>query len=331
MTAPALDQNSITTGPFATISSLAFSLSATQANEVIVVFVAFSVNTAGGITLPQVTAITGGGLTFQRLVGPSQITGLPTESGGTGNAGAELWWANAPTAFGATTFTATFSQSFFNDDTTAVGILAAGISGCSTPSAPWDTTPGLPAIFAGAAPATLTFNTVQRSDIVFTTGAPAPGSVVWFANALVGTNGDELLLMAVLDSETGTAPPYGPSSPNSLTFGTVATSWSGNMPGVFQDLVYGPPPAPPAPPTASTTLAELFFTSTGSFVDLSVAANRRKFISDLGGAPSLGADGSVPLNASPPVFLSAASGNPDQFAANNGRGGAFVLSASGAL
>jgi len=75
----------------------------------------------------------------------------------------------------------------------------------------------------------------------------------------------------------------------------------------------------------SVTMADLFFTPTPAFVDLSVASNRRKFITDTGGAQSLGPDGSVPLGVTPPVFLSS-NGTPSTFAANNGRGGAFALS-----
>jgi lysophospholipase L1-like esterase len=67
-------------------------------------------------------------------------------------------------------------------------------------------------------------------------------------------------------------------------------------------------------------VAELWFDD--SYLDFSVEANRRKFISD-GGAPvSLGADGSVPTGAAPAAYTK-------NFAANLGAGGDFTV--AGAL
>jgi hypothetical protein len=84
--------------------------------------------------------------------------------------------------------------------------------------------------------------------------------------------------------------------------------------------IIGGAPEPPAAP-----LAELLFAHTASFIDISVAANRRSFIAAQGGAPSLGADGSIPLSVTPPVFLSR-NGTASTFATNDGGGGAFTLS-----
>lgn len=74
--------------------------------------------------------------------------------------------------------------------------------------------------------------------------------------------------------------------------------------------------------------ADFYFTSTGSFVDLSQEANRRKFISASGGALYLGADGTGAFGVQPVVFLTVTGGGAantaDTFAQNNGNGGAFA-------
>jgi hypothetical protein len=67
-------------------------------------------------------------------------------------------------------------------------------------------------------------------------------------------------------------------------------------------------------------LAEVFF-APGQFLDLSVQANREKFI--LGGRPvSLGADGSTPLGVVPLLYLK----NPAaSCGVNSGSGGDFTI------
>ena len=77
--------------------------------------------------------------------------------------------------------------------------------------------------------------------------------------------------------------------------------------------------------TSSTVdVADLFFSPTDSFVDLTDPLNRRRFFSASGGAVFLGAHGALPFGTEPPVFLSS-DGNAVTFAANNGDGGAFVV------
>jgi probable HAF family extracellular repeat protein len=75
--------------------------------------------------------------------------------------------------------------------------------------------------------------------------------------------------------------------------------------------------------------ADFFFTPTSGFVDLTQIANRRKFFSASGGAPSLGSDGSAALGTIPAVFLHVSGGGlsttADTFAQNNGSGGAFAI------
>ena len=58
-----------------------------------------------------------------------------------------------------------------------------------------------------------------------------------------------------------------------------------------------------------------------SYVDLSVEANRRKFISGGGKPVGLGADGSGPTGAQPLIFFS---GDATQWGTNKGRGGTFT-------
>ena len=88
----------------------------------------------------------------------------------------------------------------------------------------------------------------------------------------------------------------------------------------FNTYIIGSTMAPPP-----VTIADLFFTPTAEFVDLTVLANRRAFISAAGGAQLLRADGSAPFGVTPPVFLTS-NGTPATFADNNGRGGAFSIS-----
>lgn len=68
-------------------------------------------------------------------------------------------------------------------------------------------------------------------------------------------------------------------------------------------------------------LSELFFHTT--YIDISTAANRRKFISPSGKPVFLGADGSIPLGAQP--LLYAPNGNPST---NRGSGGNFAITGS---
>ena len=72
------------------------------------------------------------------------------------------------------------------------------------------------------------------------------------------------------------------------------------------------------PTTGEAYLGDFYFGSPASFFDLSVEANRRKFI-DAGGAPvSLGTDGSVPTGTAPAIFLHTTTiGTLGDFQANN--------------
>jgi hypothetical protein len=70
----------------------------------------------------------------------------------------------------------------------------------------------------------------------------------------------------------------------------------------------------------SADIADLYINFADSF-DLSVVANRRKFISAAGKPVFLGADGSLPTGAAPAVFLS---GPTADWHTNKGAGGGFT-------
>lgn len=59
----------------------------------------------------------------------------------------------------------------------------------------------------------------------------------------------------------------------------------------------------------------------GQFIDLSVTANRRKFIGPNGGAVDLGSDGSTPTGTAPLMFFSGATAT---WHTNDGTGGGFT-------
>jgi hypothetical protein len=65
-------------------------------------------------------------------------------------------------------------------------------------------------------------------------------------------------------------------------------------------------------------MADFYFDQT--FIDLSVTANRRKFISASGQPVSLGANGELPTGAAPKIFLS---GNRTAFQTNRGSGPSY--------
>jgi hypothetical protein len=71
-------------------------------------------------------------------------------------------------------------------------------------------------------------------------------------------------------------------------------------------------------------IADVWSANTPAFVDLSVAANRRKFIHADLSPVDLGATGMGPTGTQPPVFLTVpAGGVPSDFRTNYGTGGAF--------
>jgi hypothetical protein len=73
------------------------------------------------------------------------------------------------------------------------------------------------------------------------------------------------------------------------------------------------------------SLAELYF-APGQFLDFSITANRRLFISGTGHPVDLGATGSTPTGVQPSSYLSVRSGGAaNDFATNRGTGGNFTV------
>ncbi|HXJ61893.1 MAG TPA: hypothetical protein VNU68_35085 [Verrucomicrobiae bacterium] len=109
--------------------------------------------------------------------------------------------------------------------------------------------------------------------------------------------------------------------------------FQGEALGISPDgtLIWGDGDAPTGPPPTdkTATVADLWFGQTGDFVDLTVEANRRNFISATGGARFLGVTGENPFGVTPPLFLTR-DGAATTFTVNNGRGGPFSIS-SGTL
>ena len=72
-------------------------------------------------------------------------------------------------------------------------------------------------------------------------------------------------------------------------------------------------------------LAEVYF-APGQYLDFSVEANRRKFISSSGKPVNLGADGSTPTGVAPIVYFHLGDGESvANFATNRGTGGNFTI------
>jgi hypothetical protein len=67
-------------------------------------------------------------------------------------------------------------------------------------------------------------------------------------------------------------------------------------------------------------LAEVWF-APAVYIDLSIEANRRKFITAAGHPADLGADGSIPMGTQPLIYMS---GTLDDWATNKGIGGGFT-------
>jgi len=195
-------------------TSLAVSLTADNDNEVVLILVTFSLKSG---STPTVTGITGGGLTFAQHAAPTPLSSLPIVPSGTGTIRSELWWAAAGTAFTGTSFTVTFSSGV-TGATGDVLLLGVTVIGCATPTAPFAVSP---AMLSGAAPQTLTFNAAG-----FTDGATT-GSVIYVADAMLGSSTDALGLAWCLDTTT----------PGTVTSGWASSTSVGEIgAGAFPDF-----------------------------------------------------------------------------------------------
>jgi len=144
--------------------------------------------------------------------------------------------------------------------------------------------------------------------LIIDTMAGTTATVTDNASGVGVASSDQLALVVVYGSVAGSPNPT-PVSGTPSSFGPAWFLLSG---------VYTPP--------QKVIVADLWFSPTAAFVDLTVVSNRRRFISEVGAAQNLGADGSAPFQVAPPVFLTS-NGTPSSFAADNGRGGPFTVSA----
>jgi hypothetical protein len=77
---------------------------------------------------------------------------------------------------------------------------------------------------------------------------------------------------------------------------------------------------------AAVGIGDLFFAPSGDeFIDLRTESNRRKFLTVDGATEFLGDEGSLPLGAVPPIFLTISAGETaNDFGVNRGSGGSFT-------
>lgn len=98
----------------------------------------------------------------------------------------------------------------------------------------------------------------------------------------------------------------------------------GSIDFTINEATVGASPPPDYLNKLNGDLAEVWFNT--SYLDLTVAANRRKFIKANGKPANLGSDGSLPTGSQPLLYFR---GPASSFSTNRGTGGAFSL--TGAL
>jgi hypothetical protein len=187
-------------GPFSSIATPPLD-SDTPSDVVILVAFAAGVLDAGSV--PQVTSVTGGtGLTFARYSGPYEDDSVDGTPGGVGKMGAELWWAHssAPVPAG-TAFTVNLSTPIsFASNRGQMMCWGSIVTGCLSPSSPWDTNPDFPVSFIGSSgssfPHTMDFTPTNGREAAYSSGL-TNGRIIYAAGALVGTDGGELGVVLV--------------------------------------------------------------------------------------------------------------------------------------
>lgn len=125
-------------------------------------------------------------------------------------------------------------------------------------------------------------------------------------------------LWTLADGFVDLPPLAGNTTPSALAISSDGSRPVGDSAAPVDAVYWGP-----TAPLVSATMAELWFSNTGAFVDLTQVANRRKFISAKGGAQNLGVNGELPFGGSAVVFLTT-NASPSTFPFNNGRGGGFT-------
>lgn len=107
--------------------------------------------------------------------------------------------------------------------------------------------------------------------------------------------------------------PISPTWLNSNVIGNTKPDWS--LFGSIADSCFG----------------DMWFSNQSTFTDLSITANRRKFINADLSPVDVGENGQTPFGTPPPLFLHLDSTDTDisHFLANNGNGGSFSVSTDG--
>jgi hypothetical protein len=296
---------------FTTGTALQFTITTLFNDDIVVVCIGNSLNT---LTPATVSSISGGGLTFARRASAT-ITNVAIPSDGTGALEVETWWAHAVNPLTAQTLTV-------NMNTTVVRaeLVASAWNGCFNLSNPWDSNAGLPAVVVtSSTPTSISFSTSQANDELFlftcnshnNSSSPPSGYSNLGSSSTTGGGKYPDTIVAV----------YGQAVMSTQSSVSI-TDGSNNSVIYIADALTGDQAI--LPQYAST--ADTWFGPTSGFVDLTQAANRRKFISEAGCTVNLGGSGSSPFGQTPPVFLSRFTGNPaDTFATNLGNGGTFAI------
>jgi hypothetical protein len=283
-----------------------FTVTTTTPNSVLLVGVTGYASAVGSTvpTAPAVTSISFAGLTFTRLSRQTSAVFMPSAvPAATRNYMTEVWWALAPTPVSASlaiSGTGFASPGFLLGDVTV-------FKGLANPAAPFDTNASNFQHFITSAP--------PWTGMVMTPDAPEIRVLPWVYEMIAG-NEDALTTS---------------TSPGLLPRGYGVTDWvlegqsvewrvAGRGPAYTNCTIsFG------ETTTDTLTDAELLFQPTVGFVDLSVEANRRKFIAT-GGTPAwMGSNGALPFDRVPAVYLTTL-GPPLDFAENNGTGGGFAPS-----
>jgi hypothetical protein len=151
MASPAVDGNA--TNKFSTASSGTVTLSTTQTNDVILVWVGFEPHNNNNYSVSSVTA---SGLTFTKY-------GSVTYTNGTFYQNQELWWAPASGVLTSEVITVTLSHAI-----DCACIVACGVSGAHDFTNPWDSWGSFPVTGTdnGTTNPTLTFDTLEADDLI---------------------------------------------------------------------------------------------------------------------------------------------------------------------
>lgn len=163
-----------------------------------------------------------------------------------------------------------------------------------------------------------------KVTVSLTTGVSQPSILnATLAHAAAGVRTH---LLISVDSVAQVLQVYVNDSPLSVTTGGWTGSGTLNISSGFSTWVLTSAGSWSGAPGGGPGVADAWVASPASFFDLTVVANRRKFINADLSLVDLGVDGSEPLGTAAPIFLTVRPGdtNPAHFISNNGTGGAWT-------